>query len=66
VACDKKEFKNWTPANLSYILCPAGLFISEEIHHSRANLSRANLYEAKIKITQKDEIIKALKIEIVE
>ena len=32
---------------------------------SNADLSEADLYKAKIKITQKDEIIKALKIEII-
>lgn len=33
---------------------------------SEADLFGADLYKAKIKITQKNEIIKALKIEIVE
>ena len=33
---------------------------------SEADLSEANLYKAIIKITQRDEIIKALKIEIIE
>ena len=48
-----KEFVEANKANLS------------EADLSNADLSEADLYKVKIKITQKDEIIKALKIEII-
>ena len=48
-----KEFVEANKADLS------------EADLSNADLSEADLYKAKIKITQKDEIIKALKIEII-
>ena len=32
MACDREEYENWTPANLNYILCPAGLLMPEDIH----------------------------------
>ena len=61
---DLREAVEKNKANLS----EANLFGADlsGANLSGANLSRANLFGAKIKITQKDEIIKALNIEVLE
>jgi len=64
-----KEFVESNKADLSRAnLSRANLSRADlsKANLAEAELSRANLYGAKIRITQKDEIIKALRIEILD